>query len=52
MILESSLYPFDLLCVGAVIVAVVSLLLPKSIEMQRKRKPEDTSEQERNIAAD
>ena len=37
---------FDLLCVGAVGVAFISLLLPKSIEVQRKRKLEDTSEQE------
>ena len=32
-------FVFDLLCVGAVVVAVISLLLPKSIEMQRKREP-------------
>ena len=35
-------FVFDLLCVGAVTVAVISLLLPKSIEMQRKRKPDHT----------
>ena len=39
-------FVFDLLCVGAVVVAVINLLLPKSIEMQRKREPEHTSVQE------
>ena len=38
-------FVFDLLAVGALIVAAVSLLLPKNIEMQRVRKPKDTSEQ-------
>ena len=38
-------FVFDLTAVGTLIVAAVSLLLPKSIEMKRVRKPKDTSEQ-------
>ena len=38
-------FVFDLTAVGAVIVIVISLLLPKSIEMKRKREPRSSCEQ-------
>ena len=36
-------FVFDLLAVGAVILVVVTLLLPKSIELKRIREPKESS---------
>ena len=41
-------FVFDLLAVGAAILVVVALLLPKSIELKRIREPKKLTQQERN----